>query len=267
MSILQKSAGDWDKALANYKRAAEIQEQLGDVEGLSLTTLNLGILYTERGEWQKAQDNLQRSLKIAQEINHPYQLGASHMNLGRFYLLQGQETESAHHLNAAISLYTEAGARTYPSLSEAYDLRARLCLMQQHLEEAQAWAKRSYELLAESTSSESNSVGWGRYEQLQGRLALASGHLEEAQSHLLRSQKIFQSNELLIEIGRTAYWQAILRHKLGETDSARDKLAKAAQIFQKLGAAADLDRVRELQRNNPPARTAQNGKFNYLHIP
>lgn len=257
LSILQKSTGDWDEALANYERAAEIQEQLGDVEGLSLTTLNLGILYTERGEWPKAQSNLQRSLEIAQQINHPYQLALAHMNLGRFYLLQGQETESARHLNAAINLYTEAGAHAHPSINEAYNLFTRLCLMQQHLEEAQAWARRSYELLVESTSSESNSVSWGRYEQLQGRLALASGHLEEAQSHLQRSQKIFQSNGLLIEIGRTAYWQAILRHKLGETDSARDKLAEAAQIFQKLGAAADLDRVRELQKNNPPARTAQ----------
>ena len=245
LSILQKSAGDWDEALANYERAAEIQERLGDVEGLSLTTLNLGVLYTERGEWQKAQTHLQRSLKIAQEINHPYRLGSAHLNLGRFYLVQEREAESEPHLNAAINLYGEAGARAHPNLNEAYDLRARLCLMQQHLEEAQAWAKRSYELLAESTSSESNSVGWGRYEQLQGRLALARGHLEEAQSHLQRSQEIFQSNGLLIEIGRTAYWQAILWHKLGKTDSARDKLAEATQIFQKLGAVVDLSRTQQ----------------------
>ncbi len=246
LSILQKSAGDWDEALTNYERAAEIQERLGDVEGLSLTTLNLGILYTERGEWPKAQSNLQRSLEIAQQINHPYRLGSAHLNLGRFHLLQDREVECARHLNAAINLYTEAGARAHPNLSDAYGMSANLCLKQNNLEEAQAWIKRSYELLVEATgSTEGNTEGWGRYEQLRGRLALARDRLEEAQNHLQRSREIFQNNGLLIEIGHTAYWQAVLWRKLRQTAPARETLAKAQEIFQKLGAAPALDRVRQ----------------------
>ncbi len=246
LSILQKSAGDWDEALMNYERAAEIQERLGDVEGLSLTTLNLGILYTERGEWPKAQSNLQRSLEIAQQINHPYRLGSAHLNLGRFHFLQDREMECARHLNAAINLYTEAGARAHPNLSDAYGMNANLCLKQNNLEEAQAWIKRSYELLVEATgTTEGSTEGWGRYEQLRGRVALAHDRLEEAQNHLQRSREIFQNNELLIEIGHTAYWQAILWRKLGQTAPARETLAKAQEIFQKLGAAPALDRVRQ----------------------
>ena len=244
LAILKYTSGDWDGALADFERAAELHERIGEVEALSLSYSNLGLLYTERGEWDKAEKNLHRSFAIALRIAHPYELAQAHKNLGRLYLLQERWEECAQHLKVAIPLYAEAGARANLNLSEAYYFQGALSLEQGQTDAAQQWAERCHSLLQEATGAdEGESLEWGRYEQLMGRIALARGDLASARLHLERSAAIFQASGSQIETGRTAYWSGLLSLALHEPERAGTELAAAQQIFERLGAAADLRRV------------------------
>lgn len=248
LGIVKKLNGDWEGALAEYERAVTLHERIGEVEGLALASTNLGILYTERGDWARAEESLGRSLAIAREIDHPYELAQAHMNLGRLYLLQGRGKECARHLSLAIPLYSEAGARAHLNLNDAYDLQGQLHLQRGELEAAREWARRSYELLQDVTSTrQGESIEWGRHKQLMGRIAQAQGDLEEARRQFQRSREIFQARGVEIEQGRTAYWNALLLLELDDVQQARSELLRAQEIFSRLGAAADLQRViREL---------------------
>ena len=250
LGILKQVSGDWDAALDHYQRAVELHERIGEVEGLIQAVTNLGVLYTDRGEWDKAEENLRRSFAIAQRIAHPYELAQAHMNLGRLFMLQERWADCTRHLNAAIPLYGEVGATADLNLSDAYDLQGRLAVEQAQIDLAEQWARRGRELLKKVThTDEGESIEWGRYEQLVGRIALARGEIEAARHHFDRGAVIFQTNGSDLEYGRTLIWRAQSFLKTDQIEAARQDLANARQIFEKLGAAADLRRVdQELSR-------------------
>jgi class 3 adenylate cyclase/tetratricopeptide (TPR) repeat protein len=243
LGILKWASGDWDGAQSDYQRAVEMHESIGEAEGLVQAGTNLGLLYTDRGDWVKAEAMLQRSLAIAQRIAHPYELAQSHMNLGRLYLFQARWPDSTRHLNAAVSLYEEAGAREM-NLKDTYYLEGMLALEQGQIDVAQQWAKRSYDLLKGVTRTEQGkSPEWGSYEVLSGRIALARGDMTAASRHLERGVAVLQEGGLLIEAARAMYWRANLALKQRRPDQARVDLAASRVIFEQLGAAADIQRV------------------------
>jgi class 3 adenylate cyclase/tetratricopeptide (TPR) repeat protein len=247
LGVLKQASGAWDDALADYERAAELHEQIGEVEGLAGACTNLGVLYSERGEWARAEENLNRSFAIAQRIAHPYEQAQAHLNLGRLHLLQGHWTDSARHLDTAIPLYVEAGARASLNLNVAYDLQGRLHIEWGQPDVALEWAGRSYDLLREvNGADEGDSVEWGRYEQLMGRIARAFDDPATARHHLERSAAILNASRSPLEAGRTAYWSGVLWLEQQQPERAREELIAARHKFERLGAAVDLRRVEEL---------------------
>jgi tetratricopeptide (TPR) repeat protein len=254
LGILKWVSGNWDGALADYERAVKMNERNGEVEGLAQACTNLGLLYTDRGEWEKAEENLQRSFVIARRIGHPYELAQAYMNLGRLYLFQGRWVDCARYLDAAIPLYTEAGARGHLNLVDAYYLQGRMYLEQGQVDVASQWLERSYELLRDVTGAdEGESVEWGQYTRLMARIVQARGDLLAALGHLERSAIIFDAAGAQIEVGRTAYRMGLLWLELDHLEEARKEFTTARQVFERLGAAADLSSVKtQLARLGEP---------------
>jgi tetratricopeptide (TPR) repeat protein len=246
LGILKWAGGDWDGAQSDYQRAVEMHESIGEAEGLVQAGTNLGLLYTDRGDWVRAEAMLQRSLAIAQRIAHPYELATSHMNLGRLYLFQERWPDSARHLNAAVSLYEEAGARENFNLKDTYYLQGVLALEQGEFEAAQHWAKRSLDLLRATRIEQSSSPEWGSYEVLMGRISLAKGDLEKANQYLNRAVSILQNGGQAIETARALYWRACVSLKQNRPSEARGDLETGRTMLEQLGAIADLQRVDQL---------------------
>jgi hypothetical protein len=127
------------------------------------------------------------------------------------------------------------------NLSEAYCLQGILHLEQGQIDGAWQWADRCCDLLRKTTGTEEgDSLEWGRYERLMGRIAVAGDDLEAAHRHMRRSTVIFQGRGSQLETGRTAYWSGLLWLAQQKPKEALQELNKARQIFEQLGAAADL---------------------------
>jgi len=95
-------AGRTDEALPIMERALQLyaketihQQELFDY-GMSITSLNLGIIYTERGEYQKAIFYLNRSL------GHFYFSVSAHYAIGLCYTQIGRFEEAINHLTKAM---------------------------------------------------------------------------------------------------------------------------------------------------------------------
>jgi tetratricopeptide (TPR) repeat protein len=158
-------------------------------------------------------------------------------------LFQTRWIDATRHLNAAVSLYEEAGAREM-NLKDTYYLQGLLALEQGQLDVAQQWARRSFDLLQEVTHTEQGqSPEWGSYEVLSGRIALARDDTTAAARHLERGITVLKEGGLLIEGARAMYWYAHLALRQGRPERARQDLEASRAIFEQLGAVADLQRV------------------------
>ncbi len=246
LGILKRNNGDWIGALENYHRCLEVMEQIGDIEGYAIAHTNIGNVYIDMGVWQKAESHLQRSFDIAQRIANPYEVAQAHLNLGRLYLAQGDLIETDRRLDAAISLYDQAGVKANPNLIDAYWLQGVLLLEKGDVAQSQISAEHCHELLIEVTGKDTGeSAEWGRYERLKGRQALARGNPELAIGHLERARDIFQASRAQVEVGRTLYWYGLALLVLDRRVEAIAQLEQARDILQQLGAQHDLARAQD----------------------
>ncbi len=245
LGVLKKNSGHWEQALAYYQRSMELAEIIGDTESVAIGHTNMGNVYMDLGEWDRAETHYQNSMAISQRIAHSHELAQAHTNLGHLYLLQGHYAQCAHHLNAAIPLYEESGARANLNLNETYELLGRLQLALGNPIAAAEWAQRSRGLLEQVMGSEQNGAEWGRYERLMGRIASVRGDTDEARQHLDRSIEIMRTGGALLELGRTLYCSARLWQEQGQLDRARDELGAAREYLLQLNAQADLRQVEQ----------------------
>ena len=246
LGILKRNSGEWQSALENYRRGLQVLEKTGDSEGIAIAHTNIGNVYIDMGDWDQAEANLRQSFEIAQRIANPYEIAQAHLNLGRLYLAQQLWESSQSHLDAAIALYKQAGARGSSSLIDAYLLQGQLCLERGKVQTAAEWGAQSHALLHEVTGETSGeSAEWGRYAQLMGRVAAAQDDTAQALKHLQQAKAIFEACRTYLEVGRTAYYCAQVWFNMADATKAHARLVEAQDIFEQLGAAPDLLRTEE----------------------
>lgn len=246
LGILKRNNGEWQSALENYRRGLQVLEKTGDSEGIAIAHTNIGNVYIDMGDWDKAEVNLRQSFEIAQRIANPYEIAQAHLNLGRLYLAQQRWESAQSHLDAAIALYKQAGARGSSGLVDAYLLQGQLCLEQGKVNAAAKWGAQSRALLQEVTGrTAGESAEWGRYEQLMGRIAAAQDDTAQALEHLQQAKMIFEAGRTYLEVGRTAYYCAQVWLSLSDANKAHARLVEAQRIFEQLGAIPDLSRTEQ----------------------
>ncbi|MCK4819335.1 tetratricopeptide repeat protein, partial [bacterium] len=99
LGTLNRTMGDWDKALNYYEQIIPICEDLKDLERKSSTFLNIGWLYTQKNYWLEAEKYFRRSLELSEQIKDPYITSEAYQGLGAFYEQNGE-------LNKAIKCYS-----------------------------------------------------------------------------------------------------------------------------------------------------------------
>jgi tetratricopeptide (TPR) repeat protein len=245
LGILKRNSGDLKGALENYKHSLQALLRVGETEGIAIAHTNIANVYIDLGEWELAEQNLQQSFTISQRIAVPYELAQAHLNLARLYIYQKKWKQADSHLRSAISLFSQSGTASKPSLIDAYWVQGMLNLEQQQLDAAEQSLEKCHELLREVAQNvEGTSPEWGRYQQLAGRIALNKDQTAKALLHLQNARDIFEKTNTIIEEGQSTYWCGIALYKTGKTTQAINTLETALSIFERLDAQTNIDLVK-----------------------
>jgi DNA-binding NtrC family response regulator len=92
--------------------------------------------------------------------------------------------------------------------------------------------------------------------RLSGRLDLVRGRYLEGQQQIAQSISIFTAVTDIYEVGLSHLEMGDLLGRMGDKEQARQHLDQAAGIFGRLGAAPDLERVRDLLSRPEPVAAA-----------
>ncbi len=99
----------YDSAIAAYKDAAALAEEISYHQGLSEALIGLGNTYTSKGNLGLATKYLEDNLKLAQEINDEDGVASSFNNLGNIYTEQGEYARAMENYTMASRKYAEIG--------------------------------------------------------------------------------------------------------------------------------------------------------------
>ncbi len=249
LGVLYNSMGKWLNAAEYHERAQAVHQIIGNPQGQAVSFDNLGILNMYLGKHEEALQDLGRGLSIRKRLGESWGIAQSHVNLAHLALIQSDLKEAVARVQIALTMAEEIGSVEIQSFA-----RWVLALIQTETDQLQA-AQQS----AEEALEMARSAGLLEREieclRVLGVVQTRSKKFDEAELSLRQSVELaidqnhpYLQGQALYELGRLYLtlsqmdepaaneWQA----------KARASQSEAANLFQSLGAAHDLQLTEEI---------------------
>ncbi len=237
--------GDWNRASEHFLKTIEIRRKTGDTRGIIVANNNLSFVFREQGDYERAREYCQTALTDAEKIKAGNLVCSALNNLAHLSILQGEFVPALVWLKRSIDIATEIGHKE--NRAEALWLTGEAYFGNAMLEEAYQSAADARALAFEIGSR----INEGQALRVLGKVALVQGALDVAGDYFQSSLTVLIKLNNPIELARTHFQLALLTHARGDVEGARDALTNVRATFERLGAQAEVARVRaELDRLN-----------------
>jgi tetratricopeptide (TPR) repeat protein len=278
--------GNIKKAIRYRQSAIHLYDQLGNIPGQAQAHNNLGACYQSLGNQRLALHHFELSLMLCERIGNISNTGIAHNNVGEVLLTLGNLDESMYHLKKVVETYDTKGdplaacglalvnmSRAYQRkqcLEQAFDalnrgkellrkaqargLLAEALLQQAELELETSQidrAVRTCKQVLKDTQELGLRLLQARGLHIMGRLNIARESYGQGETDLRRSIALARSINADYDRGLALLYLAelFIEQMQNKKDSQgyRSLLNRAAAIFKRVGAEADLKQVQELQ--------------------
>jgi tetratricopeptide (TPR) repeat protein len=123
---IYSAQGDYQKAIEFFKKALQIDIQIGTKKELAQDYGDLGNTYAELGEYEKAIDYLNKRLQITLEMGDKKREGTTYRSLSYIYISLENYQKALEYLNKRLQISQQLGDKksegfTYSSLGQVYD--------------------------------------------------------------------------------------------------------------------------------------------------
>jgi tetratricopeptide (TPR) repeat protein len=266
----RRAVARYAEAEADYLRAFDASEAVGDLQGAAEAAIGTGNLLEDQGRWPEAQAWYERALKVLSRDSEPRpERWHASLNLHVVLRAMGALDESLPHLERAEQVaadladasaaqfienargqwfvanedFERAQDRFWAALRVASSARSRVTI-RMNLAEALLGEGRRLEAAQEARAAELEAIR-GRISgllpevyRLLGRLAAEEGNADAFVLFERALETIRRDDLPAIEQARTLDAYADAEMLVGEATTAADLRAKAAQVFRELGVQA-----------------------------
>ena len=241
LAIAFSDMGDWSQASQAYQQSLEINQQIGNIQEEGFVANNLAQIYLDRGELDEALKLYQESDAIWVQLDAAFFEGITSSNIGQVYIYQAEFDKALDRLAHSENLFTQVGSEGFlPELERRW---GEYYLRTGELDQALAHTQRSIKLAEEQEAR----LELGMSYRILGNVHFNRAEFEEADAALRKSLEILQDLESEYEAAKTIFLLLTLQlDQDQEVDQA--KLRYATDIFEKLGALADLEKARGLKQ-------------------
>jgi len=233
--------GDWGRGSEALRQSLEMKERIGDVLYQGIIANNLAQLELDRGDWEQAGALFEQSYAIWNQVGATAFKGITLSNLAQVHINQGYWDKARHCLQQSQTIFAQVGTEEYlPELERRW---AEFHIHTLELESALEHAQRSVKLAAAQEARLEEGLSY----RTLGQVHFSRNEKDLAQDTLRQSLEILQSMDSEFEAARTAVDLAQVEIEVSP-DAAGKRLESAIQIFEKLGAQADLAKARSIKK-------------------
>ena len=201
----------------------------------------VGLHYLRRGEWDKASEHLERTISAHQKRNNRLAVAGCSLILGSLDLEAGNHAKAEELLVRSLTICKDGGN----VLLELWVLPvvAQLYLKMAQVDKAAECVMRGFELL----KPDQNWYGLSAPTYLaQGMLASARKNWGEAEQSFDKAVEINRRYQLPWDEAKTLHEWGLMhlaRGRAGAREKAQEKVGAALEIFQRLEAKKDVEKV------------------------
>lgn len=127
-------AGDYDRALIEFKRSLNLNSSIDNQKGVAIDYLNLGRLYLLIDRLDDAKGLFEEAVKIGSSISDRSILSETYVSIGRYYYLTGNSKDAMNILEKGLAIDRKEG---YPTMGSKLNIVGMVYKDDERLEEAE----------------------------------------------------------------------------------------------------------------------------------
>jgi tetratricopeptide (TPR) repeat protein len=280
LAIMCRDRGDFEKALEWQEKDLELSLQLGDGVRIGGACMTLGLIHADIGDWDKALEFYFRALAETERSADDAAVARYYNNIGELYARRGKLDRALFYLEQAHAVSKRCPAsilhaEVLGTLGEAafvnrdlvtarscYEQDEQLCREHGYRAELAEVIRRQAEMdIAERQTASagrrlgealvlSRQIGDRREEanvlRVMGELQISQGEVESALEPLARSVELFRCNQMGSGYDLGCSLVSLGRCLCESGKQGGEELARAAEIFERLGNAARAEQARAM---------------------
>ena len=240
------SMGNSKKAILLVEESVALDRKARNMPGLSFSIGALGLACQALGEWDKSEEHYKEALNISQKLKEFQQIAQSYWGLGWLHFDKGEYVKARDFFEKEIEVFEKAGSKT--DQMEASQFVIRTCIELGEMEKAQDLINSMHKFALEVKDKELMAGA----DAVRAMLFRALKKWKESIEHF---EKSIQQYEALNARRWNVYFFAkwilyeyarvyLERNQEGDREKAYDLLNQALEIFQKLGAKKDIEKIK-----------------------
>jgi len=245
MAFCYLTMGEVQKALSICEDNLALVKRTRNVSYTPNAMLSIGQCYLSLGEWDKSLQYLTEAADTAKKVEEYVPSAEANQSLGELLMEMEDYEEAEKYFNESNRIYEKAGDTANPLVS-TFPALSRLYLKKGEIEKAKELIERTYEFAAKSK----NMLAIANAEMLKGMLFRAQKNWEQSIQHFEKSVQTLQDLDarrwyvpyfasLLYEYGSTY----VDRNEEGDKEKAQNLFSQALEIFRKMGAKKEIEKV------------------------
>jgi tetratricopeptide (TPR) repeat protein len=245
LSSMFTGMGNMNKALLLAEESEKLSRKTGDLSNLELSKENVGFIYHMLGEWDKGEEYVKEAFALSQKLNNTQSIWRSSGTLGWLYYDRGEYAKAKECWEKAYEVSEKAGAKSLQTYASLWI--ASTCIQFGEIEKANNLIDKPLDFALEKENKQ----------------LLADAHCSKA--GVFRAEKKWDESIEFFEKGLREYealgarrWSVYFFAKLvlveyahvylesdqeGDKEKAGKLLNEALEIFQKMGAKKDIERI------------------------
>jgi predicted ATPase/KaiC/GvpD/RAD55 family RecA-like ATPase len=242
-------AGNLGRALALSEESVVLDRKTGNQNHLTMSLGELGNEYQILGEWDKSEKCLKEAFNIAQTLKDYQAVAMGYGGLANFYYEKGEYAKAKELAEKGYEAIKETGDKMMQWYYSYYITTT--CMELGEIEKAQSQIGNLYRsaLEVEAKTGNKQPIAWAK--GLKARLLRAQGKWEESIEYFEKSLQDLEAVNAkrwnMYEYAKRTlceYAQVYLeRDQEGDREKAHSLLNQALEIFQKMGAKKDIEKV------------------------
>jgi tetratricopeptide (TPR) repeat protein len=218
--------GKFDKSLEYYMKSEVIMKKIGDVRGLSMVLLNIGVLYDRMGQHEKSLEYYMKSLQIKKKIGDNIGVANVYNNIGVNYVYMEKYEEAVHNFYENLKLMEKCGDTW--GVAQALSNMAESEIELGRIKDAKEHCRRSLELAEKHSLKDIVTYVY----MLQGIMANSDKKFKVADELFAKSLSLAKETEERSRIGMVYLSIGKSLVQRGEKEKAVNSLASALKVFE-----------------------------------